>query len=530
MIFPNDFKSPLTPGVHAWKLSYGAIGVVLLGFLVRVYLFAYNPAISIDGFLYIQQAKALYLGLFDQVLSCYMYLPPHPILVALFYPVIEDWVITSQWINIFFSTLTIIPFYWLLRRFLGDMTAWITLMVFALLPEYVSFSRDVLRGPLFWFFSVSGLYLFILHMEKRSFKLLLLSSVCLTIGAWDRIEATLYVFVSILFLLFLNKTHRWKDMFFFLAPHLVIATTSIILAHFRDIDLIELLKPERLLALPLGVISNYDALREQLYKMYNTELITVSPYFIPQVRKILWFIPFGTMLAQLAETLLYLFFVLLFAGMVFWTNRLKTDRRVVYLFTLSIMSLILLYNQIIYYWHFNSRFLALFLFPSFIFIGSGIERLAAFISSRFQLRQNLEYAIIFTIILALLLPKTLRANFSEEKLVFNEIGNYIAQRENNSRSVSVCGAFKYVNIVNFYANVNFPGAPCFKSNTILKKTDANELKEALLQNFDYLIWDQHGWNNKDIKNISFDLEKHFFKLREWPSERYGKLILYEVVK
>jgi len=78
--------------------------------------------------------------------------------------------------------------------------------------------------------------------------------------------------------------------------------------------------------------------------------------------------------------------------------------------------------------------------------------------------------------------------------------------------------------------VNFPGAPCFKGNTILKKTDVNNLKEALLQNFDYLIWDQHGWKNIDIKNISFDLEKHFFKLREWPSERYGKLILYEVVK
>ncbi len=529
-MLPNGSRNALTPGVHTWKLSYGAIGTVLLGFLMRVYLFAFNPTISPDGFLYIQQAKALYFGLFDQVLACYMYLAPYPILVALVYPVLGDWVVGAQWVNIFFSTLTIIPFYWLLRRFFGDMTAWITLMVFALLPEYVSLSRDVLRDPTFWFFSVSGLYLFILHMEKRSFKWLLLSSVCLTIGAWARIEATLFIIVSIVFLLFLNKTYRWKDMFFFLVPYIAIAATSIILAHFRAIDLIELLKPQRLLSLPLGVISNYDALREQLYKLYNTELITVSPYFIPQVRKILWFIPLGTLLAQLAETLLFLFFILLFVGMVFWTKRLKTDRRVLYLWILSIMSLALLYVQIIYYWHFNSRFLAVFLFPSFIFIGTGIKRLTTFFSSRFQLRNNLEYAIMIAIILALLLPKTLRANFSEDKLVFNEIGNYIAERENNSRPVSVCGAFKDVRVINFYANVNSPGAPCLKNTAIFKNTDAKELKQVLIQDFDYFIWDQQGWKNKEIEKLSLDIEKHFIKLQEWPSNRWGKLILYEVVR
>jgi hypothetical protein len=216
--------------------------------------------------------------------------------------------------------------------------------------------------------------------------------------------------------------------------------------------------------------------------------------------------------------------------MVYRAGQLKTDLRMSYLWVLSIMSLVLLYIQIIYFWHMPSRFLAVFLLPSFIFIGEGIDRFVHMVSSRFKLRANTAYAIICIIILAFFLPKNIRANFSEERLLFKQIGNYIVERENNSRPVSVFGVFKYVRAIHFYANVNFAGAPCFESTSILNHADAKGLEKILTQKFDYLVWDEKGWNNTSIETISGDMSLHFYRLQQWHSERWGKIVLYEVIQ
>lgn len=517
-----------TPDTHIWKLSRGTVAVLLLGFLTRVYLFVSNPVINPDGFLYIQQAKALYFGLFDQVLACYHYLSPYPIFIAFTYPVIGDWVISAQWINILFGSAAIVPLYWILRRFFDDMTAWVTAMVFALIPSFVVTSRDVLRDPSFWFFAVSGLYFFILYMEKRQSVWLFLSSIFFLSGAWARIEGTLFIIVSFVFLVFLKKERPWKELAAFLCPYAIIAASSIIFAHVRQIDLMEFINPSRLLTLPLGFFAHYNILRDQLQMMYDTELGSLFPYFFPQVRNLLWFIAFGTLLVQLAETLLYFFFVLLFIGMVYRAGQLKTDLRMFYLWVLSLMSLVLLYIQIIYFWHMPSRFLGVFLLPSFIFIGEGIDQFVRRVSSRFKLRADIAYAIMCMIILAFFMPKNIRANFSEDRLLFNQIGNYIVERENNSRPVSVCGVFKYVRAIHFFANVNFAGAPCFESTSILNHADEKGLKKILTQKFDYLVWDEKGWNNTPIETISTDMSRHFSRLQQWHSERWGNIVLYEV--
>ncbi len=530
ILFPDDRKNIQTAGFHTWNLSYGAIGVVLLGFLARIYLFVRNPVINPDGFIYIQQAKAIYFGLYDQVLDCYNYLAPYPIFVAMLYPALGDWVIAAQWINIFFGTIVLFPLYWLLKRFLRDNSAWTALLVFALLPAYVLISRDTLRDPMFWFFSVCGLYSFILYLEGGRFLWLIWSSIFFAMGAWSRIEGSLFIIFSLVFLLFVNKKYRWKDIAVFLGPYFFFAAVGFLFANLRRWDLMELIKPERVLNLPLGFFTHYSLLREQLFLLYDTELITVSPFFLPQVRNLVWFIALGTLLVQLAETLLYLFFILLAAGMVFSTQSLKSDRRLVYLLTLSVMSLALLYGQIIYYWHLPSRFLAVFLFPAFIFLGFGIQRMTIFFSTRFRVKYNFAHIITFLIILALLLPKTLRANFSEEQLLYRQIASHIAEHKSTSCSVSVCGAFKYVRVIHFYANKDTAGAPCFKGGAILKNTGIVGLEKILIQNFDYFVWDQKGWNNKPIESLSENIKNHFIKLHEWTSDRWGKLVLYEVVK
>lgn len=513
----------------AWSISRCALCILIMGFIARVYLFAVNPIINPDGFLYIQQSKALYFGLFDQVLACYKYLSPYPILIALFYRVLGDWVAAGQWVNIIFGTLAIMPLYWLLKRFFTDNIACLAVIVFALLPSYVEASTWIIRGPLFWFFSLMGLFLFVLILEKPRSSLLVLSSTCFAIGAWSRIEGSLFIIVSAIFLLFVDRKNRLKNLIAFSLPYIVAGMAGAFASHLTDIDLMALLKPGRILTRPMEFFTHYEMLREQLKTLYGTQLVLSADYFFPRVRNLIWWIALGTFLTQAAETLLYLFLILLIIGFVSWMPRIKSDRRITYLFVLFVLSIALLYSQIIVNWVMNSRFLLVFLFPAFVFIGAGIGQMISLLKQRFQFGDARIYLMVGAIFLALLLPKTIFSNYDKGKLVFREIGSFIAARENDARTVSVCGAFKRVNVIHFYANLGYPGVSCFDRSAIIDRLNDTTIENISKKDFDYFVWNQ-GTGNRQSRPVPKDLSQRFTKLKEWPSERVGKLILYEVVK
>jgi hypothetical protein len=295
-------------------------------------------------------------------------------------------------------------------------------------------------------------------------------------------------------------------------------------------DLLALLNPERLYNYINGFFYNYRLLREQLKPLADITTVINGFNFFPEVRHLVWFIALDALIVQMAETLFYLFFLVLIIGLASWTTRLKSDRRVAYLWILSLSAFALLYAQIIYNWVLTSRFLALFLFPAFIFMGAGIERMTGFLSSRCRLRGNWGNAAMVLLILAFLLPKNWWANFEPDKLVFREIANYIVGREHFTRPISVCGAFKRVRVIHFFANVDYPGAPCLEAGTILKQTDEKELKQIPMRGFDYFVWNQDNWKNLRIESLPPDIANHFLRLREWPSGRVGKLVLYKVIK
>ena len=191
-----------------WSLSRIAVVVISLGFLLRLYSFLGTPVINADATYYIQQAKALHYGFHDRILSCYGYLSNYPILIALAYKIFGDWVIAAKGVSLLFGTITLVPLYWLVRRFFDENISVVTLLVFAVCPPFVEASREVIRGPVYWFFAVMGLYLFVLQIEKRKDSYLFLSSLSFILGAWARAEATLFIFVSAAFLLLMNDDGR----------------------------------------------------------------------------------------------------------------------------------------------------------------------------------------------------------------------------------------------------------------------------------------------------------------------------------
>jgi len=511
-----------------WKISRVAVLVIVLGFIIRLYSLSSIPIFNPDGFLYIQQAKALYYKLFGSVLSCYEYLSNYPIFIAVSYKIFGDWVTAAQCVSLFFGTMTLIPSYWLVRRFFSETTSSIALLCLALIPPFILVSRDVLRGPVYWFFSMMGLYLFILTIEKRNRLYPLLSSICFIMGAWARIEGGLFIFVSLIFLLLNKHERRWQSLLYFTIPFILLCTIFGIFLYFADLDILPMLKLERIMTRPTNFFLKYGELRQNLKDLAETIPFDSSDYFLPKVRNLIWLIALGTLSVQIVETLFYIFFFILVVGIAASIRQIPKDSRLIYLSILSVSALIVLYSQIIFNWAMASRFTILFVFPAFVFMGAGIEKIAAFLSKRFNFKNAVSYAVICLIILIVALPKTLRANYAKDKLIYKEIGQFISKREKSRRVVSVACAFKRVRSVHFYANLHYRGAPCFDDKAILRQSDSSTLLFIRKRSYDYFIWDEKGWNQRGLNEFMKDPDQAFSKIRAWQSSKRGRLVLYEV--
>ncbi len=514
--------------LHKWKISRTAALVVILGLAIRVYSFSYVPLFNSDGFLYIQQAKALYYGLYDSVTDCVDYLSPYPILVALSYTIFGDWVIGAQIVSLLFGTLTLVPLYWLVRRFHHETTSSLTVLCFALIPTLIMVSRDVMRDPICWFFSMMGLYLFLAQIEKKAHLLTLSSSTCFLIGVWARVEGALFILISVIYLLFTKRGHNWRRLLFFLIPLMLLLSSPIVFKSVSTFGAPALFNPKRITGRMPGVFSQYKELRENLKDLSDQRLPGFSPYFFPLVRNLVWLIALGAVAVRIVETLFYIFFVILVLGVVASVRGIPKDSRLIYLSTLCVFALIILYTQTMCSWAMTNRYAFLFLFPACVFMGSGIEAIAGCLGKRFNLKRASSYAVICLIVLVVALPKTLRATYEKDKLIFWEIGEFISKRENSRRAVSVAGAFKRVRSVHFYANLNYHGAPCFDNRAILRKPDSAALQFIQRKGYDYFVWDEVGWNGKGLDKLIKDPESAFGKIHEWQSSERGRLILYEV--
>ncbi|HOD28857.1 MAG TPA: glycosyltransferase family 39 protein [Syntrophales bacterium] len=512
-----------------WRLSPAAWCVLLAGFAVRVYLAYRLPTLSLDSHLYFQQAKALHYGLFDQLLAYYIYVSPYPIAVSLVYSVCGDWIVAAQGVNILFGTLTIAVLYGFLRRFFADGVAALGALVFALLPTFAEVSRDALRDPMFWFFSALGLYLFVLHLEKRRPLLLLGCSLCLAFAAWARFEAGLYIAATAGWMFFLRRQGRWTDLLVFLLPYAFLGFLLVALSFYLDLSLVEILNPKRILDLPAQFLAQYDALREQLKILARPSyIIGLNSYFFDRIRSLLWIIALIAPIVLLAECLVYVFFVVLVGGVVSSLRRRWADGRIRYLAVVSVLALGALYLWTLYTWHGAARHLAVFILPSFVFIGAGIEAGHALLVRRFRYRPAAAYALIGAVVLLTLLPAVLRANFDRDKLVYREIGRHIAKREANARPVTVCGAFKRVVDVQFYANLNTPSATYFDYRALFHDANVLSADSICRTPCDYLVRDERGWRESKVDLSRPSASCTFRELERWPSRKHGALILYEV--
>jgi hypothetical protein len=510
------------------RASYGLILVIGLGLLFRIYSAYFVPLINPDGTLYIQQARALYYGLYGSVTDCYSYLSNYPVFVALLYPLTGDWVLSGRVVSLLFATLSLVPVFLILRRFFDATISTISALVFALMPAFVAHSHSVIRGPVYWFFSLLGLYFFLLRREKRkSVLLLLLSCIAFLMATWARVEGILFLLGSALYLGISRQEKGWRGLFIFLLPLLILVTSALLYISLFDPYLYKLIPAEPILSRLKGFISSYQNLRENLSTLTSEKLPGFSPYFFPTVRNQIWLIGLGALLKKITEAFFPPFFLILFLGVLRSRSAILKDPRLIYLSTLSAGGLLILYCQTLYNWALTSRHVILVLFPALVFVGYGVSEIWKFLIHRCRLKPFWVSLVLFAIVFLSTLPKNLQTDRGVDNLSYKEIGQFIAETEGNVQEISVAGSFKRLNVLHFYANEGFPGAPCFNREGLLMGRQADP-KSLIQARFDYYIWDETFSSPETLRSIKKDFAAQFQEMGQWHSPKLGKMVVFRI--
>ena len=507
--------------------------VFLLGLAVRIFAFQNTYIINSDGVLYIHQARALYYGNRDALVSCYMsYISALPFFIAGTYTIVHDWLIAGKVVSLFFGFLTLFPVFFLLRRFLKEPFALFGTLVFALIPVFVDKSADVLKDPVCWFFLAMGLVLFVQQMDGRKSRfLLILSCFFFLMAGWARIEAISFIVVSAGAILFSKQDNKFSRLVFFCMPIILLMLLLIPVLIHLDLPLKTILRSNEIVGRLHAPFLAYADLREELSQLINQPEPWILEFFLQRARHLVWFIAMGVILTSLVKAIYYPFFLVFAAGFAGLKNRMKQDGRLSYLLVLCGAALAVLYLQTLVTWIIPDRFFALFIIPGSVFLGFGMEKIAVALQRLFKCHLKTALLVLLMVVLAFALPKTLKPR-EKDKVVFKQIGEVIAQREGNGSEIKIAAHTDILRWVSFYANLDYPGSPCpqpYKKFSPLVADGYNtclaNLKEKGMQ---YLLWTEKRWPGDSALFLKKANEGGLLEIGSWHHPDTGRIILLQL--
>ncbi|MCK4820527.1 hypothetical protein KA005_32480, partial [bacterium] len=248
-----------------------------------------------------------------------------------------------------------------------------------------------------------------------------------------------------------------------------------------------------------------------------------------KARNLVWLIALGTVVRYAVVAYFYPFFLIFIIGLGGLWGRIKRDSHILYLALIAVSALILLYMHVLHTWMMFTRFLAVFILPSFVAVGFGLEKIIAFFRSRFNLREPVALAILCFLILACALPKNLKPR-EADKIVFKDIGDTIAMREGSAHKTTVASSIAWIS---FYANLKYKGALCPTEYTDLERL-AGDSYEKFVRNLKqdgirYFLWEERRWPQERFDFIKRLNLKDFMELGRWSHPDTGLLILFQVI-
>jgi len=515
------------------QISAKAWLVILTGLGLRLWVGLHTVIINPDGALYIHQAMALYFKNWSSLKTC---VPPfvssYPVLIAGGYSLIHDWILSARLVSMFFGTALLVPLYLMLKEWVREESAVLGLLVFAVTPVLVSNSAELVRDPISWFFLCVGTFAVIRQATSHSPWLLLVASLCFLAAIWARIEAALFLAVTLGYLLCVRNNRRTINILIFLAPLLVIVFFSAAGLMISSLSFNDLHRGQDIAAKFIEPIRQYQKMAESLKNLVWSSPNPFMEFFLPEARNLIWLIALGTLLNRFLEAFFYPFVVFYIIGLSGIHRRIHSDSRLLYLAILTAAGLALLYMHTLQTWMLYYRFFGIVMIPSVVLCAFGMERLLEILPRRLSVQPTTVFLAILLLIIGVSLPKNLKSP-DPDKSVFIRIGETVFQNAPASSGARIATS-RHIQIwISFYANIHFPGAiPCPLDLTSCLESfpdDPDQFKDRLRQNRqNFVLWEEKHWPFHSFTPSDPAVFKSYKELGRWYHRDTGEMILYAV--
>ena len=505
--------------------------VILAGMAIRVFSAANTPVINPDGMVYIQQAKAIYHGDWQGLRSCVPFVSNYPFFIAAAYGLFASWIDAARWISVFFGSLTLVPLYFLLRRFTDGRTACVVVLLYAFMPVLVGGSADLVRDPICWFFLVSGLYFFVRQLENREplqrrFFYLVLSYVLFLMAAWARPE-TFMVLIFSCFYTFLYSLFSKQKRYVFVAVFSLLLLGLFLTAGAMVFDPSFNTYSEKASGKLVASLEEYRNLRQQLSSLAKELDRGALRSFLFKVRNFAWLVDLGVLVGNTITGVFYFYFPFFLFGLFGLWTRLREDPRVVYLFVLVILGYGLLFVHVLQYWYFEDRFLYIIILSGSILAAFGIEKITHFIADKLGWRSSTATIMILLYLVAFGLGKNIKKR-DEDKVVYLQIATYISKLEKPvHRFIPVMTAdASSLRLVPFYLNLHLPTGFCPLQKPLAITGNSALVQYAKDNDVKYFLWDEKNWKRTQVDISRDDFRRIFNRLERWYHKDYGDIVLF----
>jgi 4-amino-4-deoxy-L-arabinose transferase-like glycosyltransferase len=506
--------------------------VILLGLGLRLWVCLHTVIVNPDGALYIHQAMALYFNNWSSLKTCGLtFLSSYPVLIAGGYYLVHDWILSARLISLLFGTALLIPLYLMLKEWVREDSAILCLLVFAVTPVLVSNSAELVRDPISWFFLCAGVLAVIRQATTHFPWLLLVSSLCFLAAIWARIEAALFMAVTLGYLCFENDRKTLKILIF-LSPLLAIAFLSIAGLMISGLSFNDLHRGHEIAGKFIDPIRQYHKMAQSLKDLVWSSPNPFMEFFLPEARNLIWLIALGTLLNRFLEAFFYPFVVFYLLGLSGIHQKIRSDSRLLFLAILTVSGLALLYMHTLQTWMLYYRFFGIVMIPGATLCAFGLERLLETLPRSLSVQPATVFFAIFFLIIGVSLPKNLKSP-DPDKTVFIQIGETVFQNTPEPAGARIATSRHTQTWISFYANIHLPGAlPCPLDPTNCWESfpdDPDQFKDRIRQNnVNFVLWEEKHWSFHSFTLSDPAVFKTYKELGRWYHRDTGKMILYAV--
>ncbi len=163
------------------------VALVLGAFALRLYAALVPGIIVPDGVVYIDTAKMIIAGQWQRVSEHGIY-SAYPFFIIVFQKVFANWETAGRMVSVVFGSLAVLPFYFLIKRIFDMRIALVASVFFVINPRLVEYSSNVLREPVFWFFSITALWVAWEGIVGKKWILMIIASFFVGMATLTRME------------------------------------------------------------------------------------------------------------------------------------------------------------------------------------------------------------------------------------------------------------------------------------------------------------------------------------------------------